>query len=102
MLVNDTIPENSVESFMYEFSSPNDGAVLPQSGTIAIVDDDECEYLGYLCALINVLLQLKYLSLMTHQHLQLGILVLLSNTVTWEVSLVPYVLYHKEIIRFYQ
>ena len=40
MLVNDEIPDGSVESFTYEFSSAHDGAMLPQSGSITIVDDE--------------------------------------------------------------
>lgn len=49
MLVDDDIPDGSIESFMYEFSSANDGVMLPQSGNINIVDD-ECEYkISFLC-----------------------------------------------------
>ena len=44
MLVNDEIPDGSVESFTYEFSSAHDGAMLPQSGSITIVDDER-EYI---------------------------------------------------------
>ena len=45
VLVNDDIPDGSVESFMYEFVSDNDRAILPQNGSITIVDDERELYL---------------------------------------------------------